>query len=233
MLTLFILVSLVYVKFFEGGWITIFVTLGLITLVNLVKFDYNRTSRLMRRLDQMVPVIESSLTDHAPGPPHPVSAPQGATGQSGERTAILLVSGYSGVGLHSLLSVFKLFGQTFRRFVFVQVGVIDADAFKGVEQLQGLQRHAQNEVNKYVSLLRRHGYAAEGIAISGLDVAAEIELFAPELLHRYPQSVFFGGQLVFRSDNILSRWLYNYTVFDIQQRLYQLGIQFVILPIRA
>ena len=89
------------------------------------------------------------------------------------------------------------------------------------------------EIDRYVSLLRRHGYDAEGIAVTGLDVAEEIVKQVPRILKQYPRSVFFGGQLVFPKTTLLTRLLHNYTVFDIQQRLYQMGIQFVILPIRG
>ena len=48
-----------------------------------------------------------------------------------------------------------------------------------------------------------------------------------------PDVVFFGGQLVFPKDTLLTRFLHNYTVFAIQQRFYHKGIPFVILPIRV
>jgi len=113
------------------------------------------------------------------------------------------------------------------------VGVIDAAAFKGAQEIQKLKDHTEDEVERYVELMKRHGYAAEGVAVSGLDVADAVAKAAPELRERFPRSVFFAGQLVFKNDSLVSRLLHNYTVFDIQRLLYQQGIQFVLLPIRV
>ena len=84
-----------------------------------------------------------------------------------------------------------------------------------------------------MSLMRRHGFESEGIAVTGLDIAEEVTNIAARLQREHPQAVFFGGQLVFEKNTLWTRWLHNYVTFDIQRRLYQRGIQFVILPIRA
>ena len=54
-----------------------------------------------------------------------------------------------------------------------------------------------------------------------------------KLYERYPNAVFFGGQLVFPEDSWMIRWLHNYAVFALQRRFYHLGIPFLILPIRV
>ena len=56
---------------------------------------------------------------------------------------------------------------------------------------------------------------------------------APKILERFPNSVFFGGQLIFPQDSFAVRFLHNYTVFAMQKKLYREGIPFVILPIRV
>ena len=50
---------------------------------------------------------------------------------------------------------------------------------------------------------------------------------------RFPNAVFFGGQLTFGEETFLNRMLHNYIVFAVQRRLYSRGVPFVILPIRA
>lgn len=220
-----ILALLVVLKFNAGGWITLALTLALAAGVAYVHREYRATTEKLRRLDDLVEAVDLSLPE--PGdrdrpPPKP-----------GDRTAVLLVNGYGGVGLHSLLAIFRLFGDLFRRFVFVQVGVIDAAAFKGVEEMDHLRRECEQQVDRYVQLMRQHGFEAEGVVATGLDVVARVSELAPELRQRYPRAIFFGGQLVFRNDTLVSRMLHNYTVFDIQRVLYQQGIQFVLLPIRV
>ena len=50
-------------------------------------------------------------------------------------------------------------------------------------------------------------------------------------MNKFPNAVFFGGQIVFPNESIFSRWLHNYTVFASQKKLYAQCIPFVVLPI--
>jgi hypothetical protein len=81
--------------------------------------------------------------------------------------------------------------------------------------------------------MHRRGNGAEAITTVGRDVVEEIAKLAPQILGRFPNAVFFGGQLVFERETFVSRWLHNYTVFALQRRLYLLGLPFVTLPIRV
>ena len=47
------------------------------------------------------------------------------------KTAIVMVNGFNGLGLHTLLGLLRIFPGVFKNFVFVQVGVVDAGNFKG------------------------------------------------------------------------------------------------------
>jgi hypothetical protein len=77
-----------------------------------------------------------------------------------------------------------------------------------------------------------HGYYAEAITTTGLDIVDETMKLVPEIKKKYSKVVFFGGQLVFPKDTILTRLLHNYTVFTVQRKLYSEGIEFIILPIK-
>jgi hypothetical protein len=72
----------------------------------------------------------------------------------------------------------------------------------------------------------------EGVELLAVDVVDEIAKFMPDLRKRYPNAIFFGGQLVFPQDNLANRLLHNYITFSIQRRLFSEGIPFVIVPIR-
>jgi hypothetical protein len=85
------------------------------------------------------------------------------------RTAVLMVNGFNGLGLHTTLSVIRFFGKVFRNFVFIQVGVVDADVFKGAEEISHLEQAVKNDLDRYVAFMRRHGYFAEGISAIGTD----------------------------------------------------------------
>ena len=96
-----------------------------------------------------------------------------------------------------------------------------------------VQLHIKSEINRYVMFMRKQGFYADGYCSIAVDVVDEIFELAPRILKTYPQAVFFGGQLVFQDDSILTRWLHNQTIFNIQKRLYQQGILVVIMPIRV
>jgi len=225
-LTLSILISVVVIKFFEGGWITLLITGALVALVVSIKRHYFRTRRMLRRLDQLLVGVASTVeTNPAPSGGTPSYDPKG-------KTAILLVNGFNGLGLHTLFGVFRLFKGVFKNFVIVQVGIIDAGAFKGADEVERLKEHIRNEVDKYAGFIQREGYYAEGLPLIGVDVVDEITQATPDIMKRFPEAIFFGGQLVFPEEMFMSRWLHNYTVFAIQRKFYYQGIPVVLLPIR-
>jgi hypothetical protein len=203
---------------------TVLVTGALILIVSLVKKHYNNTRILLSRLDALVTDIETTQTltgkDHVHKP---------REYNKNEKTAVLLVSGFNGIGLHTLFSIIRTFGKTFQNFVFVQVGVVDAGNFKGSTEIERLQSHIKTESNRYVTFLQSQGYYATSIQTIGVDVTKALIQIAPKILEQFPNAVFFGGQLVFPKESLFSRWLHNFTIFSVQRRLYNQGIPVVIL----
>jgi hypothetical protein len=150
-----------------------------------------------------------------------------------DKTAILLVNGFNGLGLHTLFSIIRLFGGTFRNFVFIQVGTVDAGNFKGTEEMSRMKIEVKKELDRYVNYMRCHGYYAAAYSSFGTDVVDEIANLTPEILERFPNAILFGGQLVFPKTTFLSGVFHNYTIFAVQRRFYSEGIPVVILPIRV
>jgi hypothetical protein len=229
-LTTFILVTLSVIKFYEGGWITLVVTGLLVGTAFLIKRHYNHTTRELRRLDDLVAAVEAeqSLT------PVPVAPAAGAAPLDLKaKTAVVFVNGFNGLGLHTLFAIIRLFPGVFKNFLFVQIGVVDAGNFKGAAEVENLKRHIEQGNARYVDYMRQRGSCAEGTSAVGIDVVAEAANLAPKILQRFPQAVFFGGQLVFARDTFATRFLHNYAVFAIQRRFYQQGLPLLILPIRV
>lgn len=226
-LTSFILVAVIILKFYEGGWITLFVTGAMVSLVLLVKRHYDKTARMLRRLDSLVVAATGDITSDSVLP-QPVPEIDPSAG-----TAVLLVNGFNGLGLHTLFGVIRLFKGLFRNFVFLQVGVIDAGVFKGSEDVQRLELQVKGDMDKYVDYMKQHGFHAEAHYAVGTDLIDEVMQVAPKIIGKFPNAVFFGGQIVFPEEMFLSRWLHNYVVFALQRRFYHRGIPFVILPIRV
>lgn len=229
-LTFFILVSVTVIKFHEGGWITLLLTGSLVGIALLTRHHYRNTFKLLHRLDELVTAAEASC------PINPES-PEGQELQvkydPRAKTAILLVNGFNGLGLHTLFSIIRLFGGTFKNFVFIQVGVVDAGNFKGVEEVARMKEEVIKELDRYVRYMQCHGYYAASYSSFGTDVVDEVARLTPEILKRFPNAILFGGQLVFPKTSVVSGVFHNYTIFAVQRRFYNQGIPVVILPIRV
>jgi uncharacterized membrane protein YjjP (DUF1212 family) len=233
---LFILISVTFMKFDEGGWLALVITVLLVGIALFVKHHYNNTAKMLKRMDNLVQAAQSSqsgsITKFAKNAavaeeiPEPKFDPKA-------RTAVLLVNGFNGVGLHTLFSIIRLFGGIYKNFVFVEIGLIDAGAFKGSDEVDNLQAHVKKELDGYVEFIKRHGYYGEGISSLSHDVVEGSATLAPRIQERFPQAVFFMGQLVFPEESFLSRLFHNNVVFAVQRRLYHLGIPFIIMPVRV
>ena len=113
----------------------------------------------------------------------------------------------------------------------MQIGAIDAGNFKGSEELENLKSKVREEAGNYVEIMRSKGYYAEALTAIGIDVVEEVGKITPSILEKFPQAIFFGGQLVFPKDSYTSRLLHNFTVFAIQRKLYSEGILLVLVPV--
>jgi hypothetical protein len=229
-LTSFILVTLTAIKFSEGGWITLVVTGLLVGGAFLIKRHYNQTKQDLQRLEDLVAVVEMGKGGVAglgmESRPVPKLDPKG-------KTAVVLVNGFNGLGLHTLFGVQRMFPGVFKNFVFVQIGVVDAGNFKGVDEVENLKRHINEGNQRYVNYMADHDTHAEAVAAVGIDVVQKASEMAPQILERFPNAIFFGGQLVFRKETFITRLLHNYAVFALQRRFYQQGLPLLILPIRV
>lgn len=230
-LTTFILISVVIIKFTEGGWITLLLTTGLAILVLSFKRHYNNTSKLLRRLDD---IVLTAVDDNSIKPiKNEDLAENLRTPDRRAKTAVFLVNGFSGLGLHTLFTVMRAFDGVFKNFVFVQAGVIDAGNFKGTEEVDALKEHIAEDAQKYVHFMQHSGFYAESVCGVGTDVVNVVGDVAPSIVKKFPNAIFFGGQVVFPKESILSKWLHNYTVFAVQRKLYFEGIPVVILPVKV
>lgn len=227
-LATFILISTVCVKFFEGGWLTLLITGSLVVVAFLIRRHYRHTLLLLKRLDSLVEAATPSALEaggEAAKPP-PEPSPQ-------DRTAVILVNGYGGLGLHCLFGVMRLFRGQFKNFVFLQVGMVDAGRFKGVKEIQHLEQLVKEGLNRYVDYMRSRGFYATSVYSIGTDVVDEVERLALKVSEQFPNTMIFASQLVFPRETLWTRVLHNYTAFAIQRRLYQRGMPMIILPIRV
>ena len=148
-------------------------------------------------------------------------------------TAVFFVNGYNGLGIHAVLGVPRLFGAHFKNFVFVGVGVIDSNRFKGREEIEHLQHETERSLEKYTQFVKRQGLYAEYWCAMGTDAIDELEHLAHEVAKRFPRSVFFAGKLVFQQEQFWHKVLHNQAAFTLQRRLQFSGLQMVVLRLRV
>jgi len=220
-----ILILLCVVKFDEGGWVTLLVTGAIVGLSFWVKNHYRQTQKKLFRLNELVAaaLADEAIVQEKTPPPCDTNA----------RTAVFLVNGFNGLGLHTLLAVVRMFPKVYTNFVFVQVGVLDAGNFKGASEVDNLRDHSREQVEKFVGYMSKRGFYAEAHVALGTDIVEEAAKLCVVIADKFPQAQFFAGQLVFKDESFATRWLHNHTVFELQRRLYQHGRAMLILPIQV
>jgi amino acid transporter len=222
LMSLSILVVTVAVKFKEGGWITLVITLSFVIGCMFVRRHYNRVKGMMKRLDAVMTQVEGMAGKHD-GPARDEAAP----------TAVLFVRNYGGLGIHSFLNIHRIFPNYFKNFVFISIGVVDWKNFKGAEEVKNLEAHIRDELKKFVQLSRDFGFYAESIHSVDIDTLDVVEARCEEIQRKYNKAVFFVGKLVFEEENLFTRFLHNQTAYSIQRILQFKGIPTIVLPIRV
>ena len=154
LLTFFILVSQVILKFGEGGWITLLVTGSLVALASTIRRFYSRTGRRLARLDSLMTGVAEVETAAPATSKSGARRPRAPRYDPKGKTAVFLVSGFNGTGLHTLFNVRRIFGDTFRNWFFIQAGTVDADRFKGAEGLASLRMDVETGLERYVTFLK-------------------------------------------------------------------------------
>ena len=216
-----VLVVTSVIKFQEGGWVTLVATGVLIGFCFLVRTHYHRVRKMLRSLDEVLENLP--LSEHG--------APAELTNEG--PTAIVLVESFGGLGIHTLLSVVRMFPRHYKNFVFCAVGLVDSGQFKGAKDVEALEAKVRGDLEKYVALAQRMGVYAEYRYTLGTDLISELETMSLDVTREFRRCVVFTGQLVFEKENLFTRSLHHETAFSVQRRLQFRGVQVVILPIRV
>jgi hypothetical protein len=204
-----------------GGWMTIVVTSALAGTCFLIHRYYRTVTARLKTLDESLGTIE---VNEAPNttPPSP-----------DQHTAVILVGGYSGLGVHTVLNAVRFMPHYFKNIIFISVGTVDSGNFKGVEELDRLKKHVEGSLTKYVDLAQRLGFSSISYMAFGTDVVDELEQLSRVVHRDFPKSVVFAGQLVFQRETWYGALLHNQTAYSLQRRLQWDGVPMVILPTRV
>jgi len=221
----FILTVTVYEKFGEGGWVTLALTGSLITGCFLIRRHYRKVHDNLRRLDGILTELPAGTTS---GP-----AARGGALDPAAPTAVLLVGEYSGLGIHSLLAVQRLFPGYFKNFVFVSVGVIDSASFVNVAAVDEVRDRTAADLRRYVELAAGLGLAADSRMAVGTEAVATAAELCGRIAAEFPQCLFFAGKLIFERERWYQRLLHNETAYQLQRRLQFAGLNAMVLPVRV
>ncbi len=209
-------------KFMEGAWMTLIITLLCIALCFIIKRHYDNVRRKIVEIDRVFSHLHS-LPD---APTKPEFNPE-------KPTAVILVGGYSGLGIHIFLNIFRLFPNTFKNVVFVSVTTVDSDFFKeSGEQLHHMNEKTYAMLDKYVRFSEKMGIPARAEYSAGTDVVESVSQLCVEISKKYSHAVFFVGELVFERTQWYHRILHNETANAILRRIRFAGLPMVMIPAR-
>jgi amino acid transporter len=219
-----ILVLTVTLKFYDGGWVTVGMTGGMVAICYAVRRHYERVRKAIEQLEVDI-LPEIFAADEKPPSERDPSAP----------TAVILVSGFNGLGLATLTTIQRLFGTQFRNVVFVGVAEVDSGQLKGPEEVKRLEQQVADDLVEYCRFAADLGFYPELRAGIGPDVSEELHRLCLGVAREFPHAVFFAGKLVFTDelDGFISRFLHNHTALELQNRLQSQGLSLVILPVRV
>ena len=222
--TFSILVLTLTLKFDEGGWVTVVITGAIIGACFLVRRHYDRFGAALRQLEaDVAPLLYAAKREELP--PYD---PQGPT-------AGILVDGFNGLGLATLLTLTRLFPNQFDNVVFIGVGEVDSALLKGPAEVRELEQRMADDLKEYcqfASDLGLHAGFRSGIAP---DIVPEIVRLCVDYAHEHPHIVFFAGKLIFsdEAEGYLGRFLHSHTALEAQRYLQVHGLSLVILPVRV
>jgi len=215
-----ILVVTVLEKFAEGGWLTAVVTTTLVALCFLIRRHYRRAAATMERLYAELGALPTPDDAPAvePDPKQPV--------------AVVLVGSYSGLGIHTVLNVFRAFPGFYKGLAFVSVGVVDSGEFKGEGAVEELTRRTEAMLRQYVRLARGMDMPATYRMAVGTDAVDAAEDLCLAVAREFPKSTFFSGKMIFQRERWYHALLHNNTALALQKRLQWAGKTMVTLPVR-
>lgn len=219
-LCVFILVVTIFEKFAEGGWVTLVVTGALVAFCLWIRSHYDAVSSQLKSLNTILKDMPQVEWQQNPKPL-----------DKSKPTAVLLVGGYTGIGVHSLLTIQRTFPNLFTNFIFVSIGVVDTATFTDVEEVHRVEERTREALEQYVNLARGLGMNADlRLRLDTEPVEAGAKLCF-EVAREFRQVVFFAGKLIFEEETLMHRLLHNETALAIQKRLHFGGQKMVVLPI--
>jgi hypothetical protein len=220
LITTSILLVTLYYKFMSGGWATLLITSSVISMALVIRYHYDYLAKKIANMEALLvpPLGEVGVAPLAINPNDP--------------TAIIFVNNKS-IGMHTLLSVKRLFPHQFKNFVFIAVGAVDTRCFQGQQEFDAMQAHFNNMLDYLVRYCQAYQIPAESYVGFGTDPMLELKALADKVGAKYPHAIFFASRLIFAKENLVKWILHNHTPQAMQDYLHEQGRELMILPMRV
>jgi amino acid transporter len=208
-------------KFDEGGWLTLLVTGGLVFGCFGIRRHYQT---VVAKLQELYVQLESlpKYSNKTAGPVNPKLP-----------TAAVLVAGYSGLGIHTLMNSFRVFPGHFKNVVFLSVGVVDSSELKSEPSVDAVRVRTREMLERYVELARGQGVPATAREAVDTDIIEGTEKLCLRIAKEFPIITFFAGKVIFHRERWYQPILHNEVGYALQKRLHWAGYTMVILPAKV
>ena len=215
-----ILIIILVEKFTAGAWLTVIVTTGIIYACYRIHKHYKKMEKTLRSYTRKFrELIKPKSKTPEINPKKP--------------TAIIFVDDNACVGMHTLMTINRLFPGRFHNYVFVQVGIVDIQTIAGRRQLNNMKKRVERNLQTFVNFAHTFGFGADTYAEYDTNPIDRLTELAEELNGKYHSPVFFCGRIVYQNDNMLTRWMRSDIPVLLQQRLHYADRQMIILPMKV
>lgn len=221
LLTASILVVTSFVKFSDGGWVTLVITSTVILGCIWIRKHYYQLEEKILLIDESFAHLPyGTRTDQIDISPN-------------EPTAAFIIGSSRGIGMHNLRWVQKMFPNHFKNFLFINVETVDANSYGGELELKKLRQEAMVRTTYFVNFCNSHGLSAKQYTGFGIDTIEEIFKLAERVETEFSNVMFFSSHITSKDENWTTRILHSNTPFVLQKKMHSVGMNMVILPIQV
>lgn len=216
-----VLVVMTITSFTAGGWLALIMIGLLLWFCICIRRDYRRTDAMLEKLDEDldIPLKEGFYEPILP--------------DSKDPTAIILVGRSRGAAMHTLLTIKRLFGNHYKNFIFFSIAVVDAKTVIGQDRIHALKERRQKDLDYLTNFCYSRSIPAMSILQTSVDPIEEINTVATKLARLYTKNAFFASQLIFSGSQWMQKMNHNKTALAMQRRIYALGLNMMILPVKV
>ncbi|MBM3617420.1 MAG: APC family permease, partial [Alphaproteobacteria bacterium] len=220
----FILGVTIFEKFTTGGWITIFVTGGLIALGFWIRKQYDKVACQVRQTEEVLAQAFSKKRQRAETQVPEVDPEK--------PTAVFIIDETAASGLHTLLWVQREFPRTYTNFIFASVAEFDTEELVDDNKWRRLNVNTTTRLQQYVDYCHDRGIPSKYYHAFSIDVAQRMEELADQIAQDYPRATFFGAKVISDDENFFTQLLHNKIIYILQKRLHNRGKTMIIMPMK-